>query len=200
MRRRSELHTPVVFGLAALFLASGTALLVDLIIRPQWPTLFFLPLIGIGSLLLAFGFWARCHRDAWLAKKSGYFSAAFVGFLVLVVALGVGREQIQVHEMRWAHGAISPFNPDTSVTLKYCSSPDHFIEFSSPELTDFLENSGKSTVEVEFVVTRDFGDLRGYSIRRIGPFVDRNFGDMHGCQGRCEVSPFSASHLTRHCS
>lgn len=187
-RNRTSRQSTVVLGLAVFFLGAGLGLLLALVVSDGWPTFDFAILIGVGIVLLAAGLWARRGPETWARRNVAYLAVAALSAGVLVWIVGVGQVERKTFVMTWELGAerSSRFPGQQEVVLRFRDWPGCRLEFFSRELADFLTRQASPTVELELEITKDFGEVRGFGIRRVGPFVRRSFGWSNtGCRGEC---------------
>lgn len=192
-RDRTSLQSTLVLGLAALFLAGGLGLLLALVISDGWPTYDFAILIGVGLVLLAAGLWARRGPRTWARRNIACLAIAALAAGGLVWVVGVGRVERRTFVMTWELGAerSARFPGQEQVVLRFRDWPGCRLEFFSRELADTLAGRASPTVDLELEITKDFGDVRGFGIRRVGPFVRRSLGwSSAGCRGECPGSPW----------
>jgi hypothetical protein len=112
-------------------------------------------------------------------------------FLFFFYGPFVGHIRRVTHQMQWR---IEPkLNPDYTkhVILTFRDYPGQYIGICSDELADYLEKLPSHDVPVEFDVTYDYGNVRGFSERKIGDLT--SWRSDFGCgavQGSPTRSPF----------
>ncbi len=121
------------------------------------------------------------NRSAW-AQRVVASLFAVVGGSILILNLffiGVPRPA-GTYGMTWAYGddTVPGFK---EIRLTYVRYPESYQLCQSDELAKYLETLSTQTVPVTFEAVSDFGHLRGYFIKEIGPLkavtpVKQNWG------------------------
>lgn len=100
------------------------------------------------------------------------FTVAFVLFLTRVGPF-VGQESTREHMMTWTITP-APANRDLEpeVVLTFDEYPNHSVGIFSDDLAEHLETHSEEGVKVVFVVTSDYGKVRGFDTVEIGGLTD----------------------------
>lgn len=177
---------------AALLVGSGLLVQGVGLVAGGWPTYTGLLLAGWAAPFLILGIWARKRGGRpgapWLARN-----ASLIGVPLLLGGIAADRaltgvESRVVLPMTWQ---IEQAADGPEVVLRFRDAPDHHVGLVSEDVAEYLEARGDAGVPVEFVVTRDYGRLRGYRIARIGELERMRMGRGYGgCRGDCRGSPF----------
>jgi hypothetical protein len=179
------------FGLALIALGALSLLGI---------TYYFLLLFGsVGIISLVAGGIALTRIR--LSGRAGWFEC-YVGFLALALLVAVsvffasvtGVKHEVAHEMTWQLGEPVPYrSSEKRIILHFTQYPGYYIQMYSDELLKYLESLPTRRVRVKFVVTTDFGYMRGFHEVAIGErSVEPSWAGGYGATGNVGRSPFHA--------
>jgi hypothetical protein len=183
-------HTGAAFAfIPAVSLAA--VLLPRMVLSPDFILIPLIAALAVSAVVVA--------KSGGFERRAALISAAISGVL-LASGFGVDRQftsriRMQTREMNWVIGNGTPFpvegaesvNGQQKVVLydrkgsNYC----YDVIFSSA-LADQLLKLDRSTVPVQFLVTYDFGRVRGFDIRQVAGSPVRAYG--RGWSGEYRVT------------
>ena len=177
---------------------SGLALTVLGVVSLLGGTYFYLIVLGgVGAISAVTGRIAlarirRSGQAGWLGRHVGLLSLALLAAVSILSAYVIGVEHEVVYEMTWDVGASAPARSgEEHVTLRFTRYPGYYIEMHSDALVAYLESRPTRGTEVTFVVTTDFGHMRGFRPVRVGDLpVDPSWAGAYGATGDARLSPF----------
>ena len=154
-----------------------------------WPTIVYFIIMGAGLAIVLLGVWSRRNwvrpdRPLGFIKRNiGWVSIISLLAAWVFFALNVGVERRESFEMTWKYADPSPRQPNSKhIVLNFVDFPNHYIGIWSSDLGPYLETLPSKRVRVVFVVTRDFGSVRGYQEVQIGEL--RKWNSSGGYGGR----------------
>ncbi len=190
--------TPATEGPARFAIWLGLALIVlgglSLLAVTYSPLLLF-GTIGVVGLVAGGTALARVRiygRAGWWERNVGTVVVALVPIALLLFAAMTGVEHEVVHEMTWEVGPPVPHqSKQKRVILHFTRYPGYYIEMYSDELLSYLESQPTRKTHVTFVVTTDFGRMRGFREVAIGDrAVDPSWAGGYGAVNYSGPSPF----------
>lgn len=192
--------TRAIEGPAHFAFWSGLALIALGVLSLFGVTYFYLILLGgVGAISAAAGRIAlvrirRYGHAGWLGRHVGSLPLALLAAASVLFAYVIGVEHEVVHEMTWELGAPAPDRSSQQhITLRFTRYPGYHIEMYSDALLGYLESLPARKTQVTFVVTTDFGHMRGFREARVGGLVvDPSWAGAYGATGGGGPSPFHA--------
>jgi hypothetical protein len=181
-----RINQAIVAIAAGLIVSSlGVVLILALLVFGGWPTYFPFLLLLYGLPFLFLGVWAlrRVTRPEppWAARNVAFWSLPIMalGFAAWFGFTGVTSNV--TYPMTWSYGDPSSNEAgERHVVLRFADFPNHHVGFYSSELAKYLESLPTPRINVEFEITRDFGDVRGYHAVRIGTLTEWQSGSSYG--------------------
>jgi len=176
-QRESRFQSNIVILFGALLFFFGCALNVEMYLDDAWPTSLFFILMGIGLLVVLAGVWSRrswITRDkprGLLKRNIVFFVFPAVFLLFLAYRVGMGVQTIVDERMTWSYGNPPEGSTRAHIVLRFLDYPDHVVGIYSSDLGEKLQSLRESVVDVRFLVTTDFGTMRGFQVVQIGPFA-----------------------------
>lgn len=144
------------------------------------------PLIFLGGLpvflLLFVSVWLGCRISGGWGRASLVGTAAWAAlFALFLTEVGpfVGQRRAVQHRMAWEVRPSSE-GAEPVVELTFINDPSQGIAFVSEELAVHLERRGEAEVEVQFEVTLDYGQVRGYHATSIAELQGWAHGNAVG--------------------
>ena len=105
--------------------------------------------------------------------------AALFALFLTEVGPFVGQRRAVQHRMAWEVRPSSE-GAEPVVELTFINDPSQGIAFVSEELAVHLERRGEAEVEVQFEVTLDYGQVRGYHATSIAELQSWAHGNAVG--------------------
>jgi hypothetical protein len=196
-----------IVGSLAIFTYYVPAVVVSL----QQLTLWHLPLLPLAFfpviLLCSTTIYAAAvlkrsevlQRRPWMLPRSatprqrrivGVSVAAFVAAVLLVNRFAIGIERTIIEPAKWNYTDSTDERGIREIHLRFVHYPKCFERFYSRELADYLEKRGDQQVPVTLVITSDFGEVRGISVRSVGDFKDMSGWRGGGAEGQNPKCPW----------
>lgn len=181
--------TPTAGILARTSLVVCVVVLAIFYLRLGWFLILIWPL-GAALALWVSRREIRAHYSRVLAV-----AIALVAYVATAIGLWqtlVGRESTEVFGMAWLSKGDRGESREAEIVLEFERFPGRYVGMYSNRLRDHLQAAQRRSVEVEFVVTRDFGCTRGFHVTRVGEFTAMRSvrGGYSGQVGVGGVSPF----------
>lgn len=152
----------------------GAALILLGVLSLLTVTYYFLLILG-GAGLISLGLAgvarlrSRMDRIGAFERNVGLFAFATPVLTGIVVASLTGVTREVEHVMSWEYGKPRLERPDLPhVILRFVRFPCYRIGIYSKDVGAYLESRGAREVPVRFVVTTDFGKVRGFREKQIG--------------------------------
>ncbi len=106
------------------------------------------------------------------------------GVIVTVIGAAImlvhGTREQQIRTMIPITTTDTCANGAPATYLIYVDAPNAYDQLCSPALYVYLQNYAAPTIPVTFVVTKDFGQLRGFHITTVGTFPVDGIASSHG--------------------
>ena len=187
-------------GSARFAIWFGVALIALGLISLLGLTYSFLILLGgVGAVSAVAGALSlarirRTGRAGWLDRHVGLLACVLLAVVSVLSASMTGIEHEVVHEMTWEVGPPASDRPSQAhVILRFTQYPGYHIDMYSNDLLAYLESQPAQNTLVTFVVTTDFGHLRGFRPTMIGDrAVEPSWTGAYGSTGNAGRSPFDA--------
>lgn len=99
-----------------------------------------------------------------------WIALLLAGLVVMVVIphLVIGEERMITHGATWAIEAEGERECAVPVVRLYLTEYAHYEDVCSAAVLEMLENGAGNEIPITYRMTYDFGDLRGYSLRKVG--------------------------------
>ena len=139
------------------------------------------------------------HRRSWMLPRSatprqrrivGMSVVAFVAAVLLVYTFAVGIERSIIEPAKWNYTESADERGVREIHLRFIRYPNCFERFYSSELAAYLERRGDQPVPVTLIITSDFGEVRGISVRSVGDFTDMSGWRGGGTEGQNPKCPW----------
>lgn len=175
------MQKPLIRVFAKLVLAAFITHAASMYFRLGW----FLPIVWSFGAVLAVVFTSAEWK---LAKRSSLF-AGLTAFAYLFITIGslnllTNRKQFRTFTMNWTDKGRKNDLKESEVVLRFVDYPQFFIGIYSNELAEYLKKRGQERISTEFVVTSDFGCMRGFHETKIEDLSTwRSLRGYSGVQG-----------------
>lgn len=162
---RVSLAKQLSFMLAKVLSVSLALHLAIFYFRLGW---FLLIIWGTGFFLAVF-----ITRSFWTTMRPALVGVALVGMayvmsVVLVWNIFLDRKSQRTYDMTWEDRGEDNQFKESEIVLTFSDYPGHHVGIYSQEVSSYLRTLSAESVPVTFVVTKDFGCIRGFHESKIG--------------------------------
>ena len=135
------------------------------------------PFLYLAGLPVAFALaWFVAHAKRWRFGDELFLISTFAAYTALFVFIFagpfVGRQSIETHDMTWAIATVPSRVPsscrhETEVKLKFVDDPGRVVSICSDKLAAHLRQQNKPIVPADFIVIRDYWNVRSSAVVEI---------------------------------